>query len=173
MKAEGVFDRKILLNYSDVLFDRSIVNLILQQDSDILIVGDPSFKKLPVRNKKLDLVKAKYRPMIGKRSLLRRNNPVVSMGPKMQESEADYEFIGMILFSKKGIDSFKKEYYKAKKKYKRDRFHNAVSFRQANFSDLANEMVLKGYNIEVMEVNSGWVELHSFENYKLACNMRG
>lgn len=170
MKAESKLSGKTLLCYGDIIFDHTILFQLIKQEDDIVLVVDPSFKEVNIRNKKLDLVKTKNKPLTGKRSIRQKSNPVLNIETDLSEDEADYEFIGMVLFSQKGIENFKKEYYLAKEKYKEGPFKNALSFDHADIADLFNEMIQKGYQIDSLEVNSGWMEIHTFENYKIACS---
>jgi phosphoenolpyruvate phosphomutase len=172
MKAESKLTGKTLLCYGDIIFERLILFQLIDQEDDIVLLVDPSFKKVNIHNKKLDLVKTKNKPLIDKRSIPQKSNPVLEIGNYIPEDEADYEFIGIILFSQKGIENFKKEYYLAKAKYKRGRFRNAPSFDQAEIGDLLNEMIQKGYQIGSLEIDSGWMEIHSFEDYKKACRIK-
>jgi len=169
MKVNGKLNHRTLLCYSDILFDDVILHQLLKRDDDILLVVDPSFKKVAGRSRKLDLIKTKNKPLMGKRIIPQRSNPVLEIGKNIPKTEADYEFIGIALFSQKGIENFKKEYVLAKKKYKNSRFHGATSFSKADITDLLNEMIGKGYTINVLEIHSGWIEIHTFENYKSAC----
>jgi phosphoenolpyruvate phosphomutase len=171
MKAEPKLHGKILLCYGDIIFDHTILNRLIKQEDDIVLVVDPSFKKVNIRNKKLELVRTKNKPLIDKRSISQGSNPVLEIGADIPEDEANYEFIGMVLFSQKGIENLKKEYYQAKEKYKEGPFQNASSFNQADIADLFNEMIQKNYQINSLEVNSGWMEIHTFENYKTACRV--
>lgn len=169
MKAKEKLNHRVLLCYGDILFDDTILDQLLKQEDDILLVVDPSFKKAKGRNRKLDLVKTKNKPMVTKRIIAQRSNPVLEIGRNIPERNADYEFIGLVLFSQKGIGNFKKEYHLAKQKYKQGKFQSAASFAHADIVDLFNEMIHKGYKINSLEVHSGWTEIHTFENYKLAC----
>lgn len=171
MKAESMLNGRTLICYGDIIFDHEIISKLLKKEEDIVLVADPSFKKVNMRNKKLDLVKTKNKPLIGRRSMAQRSNYVLKIGVDITENEADYEFIGMIFFSQKGMQDFKKEYHLAREKYKDSRFQSAESFDQSDMADLLNEMIQKGYRIDSLEVNSGWMEIHTFENYKTACGI--
>jgi drug/metabolite transporter (DMT)-like permease len=39
------------------------------------------------------------------------------------------------------------------------------------FSDLLQEIINSDFSVYGMEANSGWLEIHSFEDYKLACSI--
>ncbi|MFQ6618537.1 MAG: hypothetical protein ACE5QV_07600, partial [Fidelibacterota bacterium] len=157
-----------LIIFSDILFDSSIIERILKVNYDITLVVDNSFKISKSRNKKLDLVRTKYRPVIGDRKItFDRENPIVQIGKEMTEDEADYEFIGMAMFSPGGVEIFKKEYSKLINQ-SRSSFHEAASFSKASFTDMIQHLIDSGITVSALEVHSGWMEIHTFENYKRA-----
>lgn len=171
MKAESKLKGKTLLCYGDIVFDHTILDQLIRHEEDILLVVDPSFKKVNKKNKKLDLVITKNKPLMDKRSITQKSNPILKIGKNINWNEADYEFVGMVLFTKKGIENFKKEYFIAKEEYKNRPLQKTISFRQLSLTDLLNEMIIKGYNINSLEINSGWMEIHTFEDYKMACSI--
>lgn len=170
MLAEDKFDGKTLLVYSDILFEKHLVTRLLESESDITLIVDASYKRTHLRNKKLDLVITEGKPILGKRAITYdKLNPVLKIGATISEEKSDYEFIGMTLFSAKGAELLRNEYRKAKEKYKSGRFHEASSFPQASFEDMIQEMINQGHPVSALEVNSGWMEIHTFDNYKHAC----
>ena len=171
MKARDVLSDRVIVAYGDILFDDFLIERLIKTDSDIVLVVDPAFKELNVRNKKLDLVKTKYKPMRSGRHLRYESNPITGIGKDIKESEADYEFIGIVLFSKKGAEAFKKAYDASKRKYKVKQFHSASCFEKANITDLFTEMLENGYRLDSLETRSGWIEVHNFENYRNACKV--
>lgn len=174
MLAEEKFTGKILLTYSDILFEKRLIEQVLESEQDITLVVDASFKQTNLRNKKLDLVVTKNKPILGKRSLTYiEPNPILKIGETISEEEGDYEFIGMAFFSAKGTSKFRDEYHKAKEKHTTGRFHEAESFSRASFTDLIQEMTDNGCIVSALEVNSGWMEIHTFDDYKYACSITG
>ena len=170
MLAEENIDSRILLAYSDILFEKNLLERLLQCESEITLVVDASYKKTGLRNKKLDLVITKNKPILGKRTLIyNKLNPILKIGTNIPEEKACYEFIGMALFSEKGAMKFKDNYHKAMAKYKTSRFHEAASFSQASFKDMIQELIDNGQTVHALEVNSGWMEIHTFDDYKHAC----
>ena len=80
--------------------------------------------------------------------------------------------MGLAYFSPEGAQLFKEEYNRAKKKYgETKKFHNASSFSQASFEDMIQEIIDRGHPVQALEVTEGWMEVHSFEDYKLACEI--
>ena len=54
----------------------------------------------------------------------------------------------------------------AKEKYKDKKFHEAENFDKACFYDLIQEMINNGHKIHAFEIDSGWSEVYTFEDYK-------
>jgi phosphoenolpyruvate phosphomutase len=169
MKAESILEGRILLCYGDILFDRSLLDMLMARDEDIVLVVDPTFQRSKQRNKKLDLVKTKFKPSVSRRSLAREANPVLGVALDDAESGMDYEFTGMMLFSPAGTRAFRREYHEAKEAYAGKPFQQAATFERASLTDMLNHMIERGHRMVALEVTSGWTEVHTFEDYRLAC----
>ncbi len=86
--------------------------------------------------------------------------------------EGNYsEFIGICMFSKNGIEIFKKEYHDALKQFANKQFYQSKNIFQASLTDMLQHLVVLGYKVDAMQVNSGWLEIHTFDNYKYACSI--
>jgi phosphoenolpyruvate phosphomutase len=171
MQAERFLSGRVLFCYGDVMFDKSIIENLLKRNEEITLVVDPSFKKSTTGAHTLDLVRTKQATVVSTRSFEKKSNPVVEISTKIAMEKADYEFIGLALFSKTGFKDFVHQYQAAKLKYENKSFQTAESFKKASFADMLNEMINNGYYVDTMEVRSGWIEVHTFENYKLASQM--
>jgi phosphoenolpyruvate phosphomutase len=170
MTAEDKMEGRILIVFSDILFDSSLIDRIINVSTDITLVVDSSFNKTQLRNKKLDLVCTKYHPEVGIRTLtFDRSNPILRIGKNIPEDEADYEFIGMAMFSSKGTEILREEYNNLKKRHVKRPFGESESLQKASFVDIIQHLIDKGIAVSALEVNSGWMEIHTFENYKKAC----
>jgi len=172
MCAEEKMDCKTLIMYSDILFENWLVERSKSQNSDFVIVVDNSFKKTLMRNKKLDLVVTKETLPSGNRILTYdRLYEVEKIGEAIPEDVASAECIGISMFSKKGVETLKQEYHNALEEYKNKPFYEAENIFQASLEDLLQHLINLGYKVEVMQVNSGWTEIHTFDNYKYACSI--
>jgi len=172
MCAEGAMTGKTLVIYSDILFDNSLIERVKPLESDLIIVIDNSFRKSLKRNKKLDLVITKEQLPSGDRTLtydhLYHVERIASMIP---EEAASAEFIGMTVLSKSGIELFKREYGNALAKYQGKRFFEAENILQASLTDFLQYLIELGYEVKALQVNSGWMELHTFDDYKYGCSI--
>jgi len=172
MCAQEYMVGKTFIAYSDILFDRFILDQLLQSEEDITILLDVTFdSKNYGPEKKVDLVITDSNPTKTRRKLRDVSaKEVRKIGLDIKSNEAHYEFPGLILLSSKGIKILKETYFKAANDYKGKPFHNAATFEKASLADLLQEIIDSGYKVKGIEVNAGWLEIHSFDNYKLACS---
>lgn len=163
--AEKEFDNGFIMIYSDILFDESIIEDLIKEEGDIIIVVDDSYKKTQNQiTRRLDLVTTKNKQSV--RGLKKSNN-VVNIGQKVSMDIADYEFIGIALLTKTGVENLKKVYYDCLQNHK-GRFHEAESIKTASFTDLLQEMINRGFKVSTFEVHKGWLEIHDLKDYKIA-----
>jgi len=172
MCAEDKMDCNTLIIYSDILFESWLIERLKSLSADFVVVVDNSFKKSLSRNKKLDLVVTKESLVTGDRILTYDHlYQVDKIEETIPEDTASAEFVGIAMFSKDGIEIFKKEYHKALEEYKNKPFHEAENISQAALEDMLQHLINLGYKVEAMQVNSGWMEVHTFDNYKYACSI--
>jgi phosphoenolpyruvate phosphomutase len=86
---------------------------------------------------------------------------VTKTGLALQGEKATYEFPGMTFLSLRGVKIFKDVYNRHKGKLKK-----------ASLGELLDEIINAGFGVFCTEVDSGWMELHSFADYKLACSLQ-
>ncbi|RLA89907.1 MAG: phosphoenolpyruvate mutase [Deltaproteobacteria bacterium] len=173
MTAQHHFANQNLIIYSDILFEASIIQRLLAHPEDLVLVVDDSFANFTPANKNMDLVVAQAKPWAGKRRLLEHNhNQAVRIGQQtIRQEEADYEFIGIAKISESGSRALKSVYDDCAGRYRNRPFHEAPTFLQASFTDLLQEMIERGFPVTLMEVNSGWMEIQSFDDYRRACRL--
>ncbi len=171
MLAEGHFQNKCVMAYSDIIFDRQILEHLLKSPHAITLVIDRAYQTLPFREKKLDLVIA--RDLTGKkngRSLeLNHLKPIHRIGRRLNKDEATHEFIGMAFFREEGLTEIKKAWKAAHEEFKAKPFYEAPSAEKADFVDLIQYVVDRGVPVYGMEIERGWSELHSLDDYERVC----
>ena len=172
MSAQDKIDGRILLIYSDILFENSPVDYLTSLTSDFVIVIDNSFKRVARRNKKLDLVVTREKLSSGDRLLTYDHlYQVAKIGSTIPEETASAEFVGMTMLSEKGSRIFKEEYDRVLAEYADKPFYEAENIFQASLEDFLQHLITLGYRVEAMQVNSGWMEVHTFDNYRYACTV--
>ncbi len=161
--AEPEMDDEFIFTYSDILYSKEVVQKLLDSAHDFSLVVDTAWReryegrtKHPTDEAELVLVKE------GKITHLSKfYNPNVAYG----------EFIGLGKFSKKGAEIFTRNYNRAKNNKTckfAGRFHDAITIEKAYLTDMFEELICRGYSIYSVDIERGWVELDTDQDYEYA-----
>ena len=173
MCALNNISEKTIICYGDVIFDHVILSRLMESKEDITILIDNSYDSKHVDdNRRKELVIVEGMTSKAKRSLhsneLRR---IEKIGTNLNPAKCQSEFPGIVLLSRKGVEVVKNIYRTSLGKYSGKPFYSVDKFELALFSDLLQEIINSDFSVYGMEANSGWLEIHSFEDYKLACSI--
>jgi len=172
MTAEDRMDGKTLIIYSDILFEDTLIDKLKSVEADFTVVVDNSFGRTLQRNKKLDLVVTREAMPAGKRRLsFDRLYTVERIGEEAASPEHSAEFIGIVLLSARGAKLFREEYARASEEFASRPFGRAASIYQAGLVDFLNYLIGRGHTVKAFQVNWGWTEIHTFDNYRYACSI--
>jgi phosphoenolpyruvate phosphomutase len=170
---------RTLISYSDILFDKDTLNRLLSCDDDdiVLLVDSTGDLKTQERvqaiNHRVDLVVLADGANPPTRRVLKGGprSQVLQIGKNIPRSEAQGEFTGLALFSAKGWKLFRSLYETVRALPRGMRFHEAATLETASLTDMVQELIDQGHPVSCVRVSSGWMEIHSFEDYKLACRL--
>ena len=159
--AEPAMREGFLLIYSDVLFDETLIQRLVEHTADIVLLIDNSYRyhKHDV-DKRLELAIGGRQYQADPRSLL-VDSPVTitRIGKEVPKQEADYEFIGIALFSAKGAEILQSVYRTAKAQGASP-FHESSSFDSAAIVDIIQEIIDQGFPVLGLELSTGWIEIN-------------
>jgi phosphoenolpyruvate phosphomutase len=169
--AQEEYEGATLVAYSDILFDADVVDRLLKSQAAVTILADTSYDPGKYdADRRTDLVIMDAPPAAGRRSLGAAGGvPVRKIGRTLPPAEASAEFAGLALFSQEGFELLVKTYREAKEKS--GAFHEAASPAKATLTDLLQELIDRGSEVTAVSVTQGWMEIHSFEDYKQACQV--
>ena len=160
--AEKVINGNIIISYSDILFDPSVVRRTLNSDHDISVVVDIDWRGYYVGRKDHPISEAEN-------VIFNSNNEVVKIGKiNTENQEVHGEFIGMIKLSNRGTEIFKEHFHRLKKIYWNKPFQRAIIFQKAYLTDFIQELVDIGIKVHCVIIESGWKEIDTVEDYKKA-----
>ena len=160
--AEKVINGNIIISYSDILFDQSVVRRALESNHDISVVVDIDWRGYYVGRKDHPISEAEN-------VIFNSNNEVVKIGKiNAGDQEVHGEFIGMIKLSNRGTEIFKEHFNRLKKIYWNKPFQRAKTFQTAYLTDLIQELVDIGIKVHCVIIESGWKEIDTVEDYKKA-----
>jgi phosphoenolpyruvate phosphomutase len=174
--AENEMKSRTIMLYGDIIFDTAILEKLLKSPADITLVVDLAWYDQQHQQGRTtainpDLVTLQEPP--GKSSLARfvlpeQENRILKIGQHLPHEQAHGEFIGLAMFSEKGIKAFTDCYRTSQEKYKSMGFHEAGSFIKASFTDIIQELIDRGHHVNCVQIFKGWMEVDSFEEYQKA-----
>ena len=105
---EEVINGNVIIAYSDILFESSVVKRLLESDHDISVVVDIDWRGYYVDRKDHPLSEAEN-------VIFNSNNEVVKIGKIATEKEEVHgEFIGMMKLNNRGAEIFKQNFLRVK-----------------------------------------------------------
>jgi len=163
--AEKVINGNIIISYSDILFDSSVVQRTLESNHDISVVVDIDWRGYYVGRKDHPISEAEN-------VIFNSNNEVEKIGKiNKGTQEVHGEFIGMIKLSDRGTKIFKENFHRLKKIYWNKPFQRAKIFQKAYLTDFIQELVDIGIKVHCIIIESGWKEIDTVEDYKKALSV--
>ena len=160
--AEKIINGNIIISYSDILFDSSVVERTLNSDHDISVVVDIDWRGYYVGRKDHPISEAEN-------VIFNSNNEVEKIGKiNTGKEEVHGEFIGMIKLTDRGSQIFKEHFHRLKKIYWNKPFQRANTFQKAYLTDFIQELVDIGIKVHCVIIESGWKEIDTVEDYKKA-----
>ena len=163
--AEKIINGNIIISYSDILFDASVVQRTLDSDHDISVVVDIDWRGYYVGRKDHPISEAEN-------VIFNSNNEVEKIG-KINTGNEDVhgEFIGMMKLSNRGTEIFKQHFNRLKKIYWNKPFQRSKVFQKAYLTDFIQELVDIGVKVHCVIIESGWKEIDTVEDYKKALSV--
>jgi len=174
--AERELQGRCVVLYGDIIFDAAILEKLLKSPADITLVVDLAWYDQqhlgkPLPGFKPDLVMLEQAP--GRSALYRSWMPdeqtrVLKIGQTLPMDMAHGEFIGLAMFSERGIEAAKRVYRESLRTYETKGFHEAGSVARASLTDLIQELIDTGHSVHAVPIFKGWMEVDSFEEYQKA-----
>lgn len=153
MIAENSIVGEIIISYSDIIFDNSILEQVIKSDVDIGIVIDLNWEEKYANRTE--------HPKSEADNVIIQNEKIIKIKKNISEVKSNQkrgEFIGIMKFSKKGSKIFVTEYNKIKQNHSNP-FQNAQSFEKAYITDLIQELIDRGIQVSPIIINGLWCEI--------------
>ncbi len=173
--AEPALDGRVLVLYGDILLDPAILAKLLATEADIALVVDHAWRENFERGalhpvSQPELVVTQQSPLYKNRFIPPADgNRVVRIGRTLPTAEAQAEFIGVALFSPRGVKIVRDSYHRLSKLSNAHPFHEAARFAQARLSDLVQELLDQGLPVTAVDIYKGWMEVDTYEDYVKVC----
>lgn len=160
MSASEELEGDVLVSYSDIWYEESVVRKLMRSDKDIAIGVDIDWKDYYEGRKEHPIEEAEN-------VIFDNANRVIKIG-KIGASgvEVHGEFIGMMKLTSRGVALLKEHYRRAKALYDGKPFQRAKEFRIAYLTDLLQDMADLGVPIHCEIIGSKWKEIDTIEDFK-------
>ena len=160
--AEEAISGNVVISYSDILFDTSVVSRLLESNADISIVVDIDWRGYYIGRQDHPIEEAE-------KVIFDANNEVLKIGKVITTKQDVYgEFIGMLKLSPRGSEIIKLHFNRAKKIFWDKPFQRSQTFQKAYITDLIQDMVDMGVSIHCVIIERGWKEIDTVEDYEKA-----
>jgi len=160
-KAEQEMNDEILVCYADILYEPRILKQVLEANVDVGVTVDEDY---------WDYWKARLdNPKDDTESLVIEDEKIVELGDtECSLDKAKVRYVGLIKFSKKGVDALKKVYHKNKEIYfnKDEHWMKSKSFKKAYMTCMLQALINEGYEVNPIIIKHGWLEFDTVEDYE-------
>lgn len=172
-RAEPELKGRVVVLYSDVLFDQGILEKLLKAEGDVNVVVDRAWMEQrnaaePARPYE-DLVVTERPPSVGYRYLPgQEGNQVLRIGHDLPREECDGEFIGMMMLSAEGCKALREAYAEAIARDPEAPYGESGHLRAAKLTDILQDLIQRGVAVQPVDIYKGWAEIDTFEDYQRA-----
>ena len=157
---EKVINGNIIIAYSDILFESSVVQRLLDSEHDVSVVVDIDWRGYYVGRKDHPIEEAEN-------VIFNSNNEVVKIGKiATEKKEVHGEFIGMMKLTHRGSEIFKQNFHRVKKLFWNKPFQRSKTFQTAYLTDMIQELVDIGTKVHCVIIERGWKEIDTVEDYQ-------
>lgn len=156
--AEPAMDGAFVSTYSDIVYGEDVVGRLLASDADIALVVDRCWRDAYEGREDHPPEQAELTVVDGPR--------VLAVGKHVTPDEDPLgEFIGLAKFSARGAALLRETYRDVRARLGDDEpFQAAKMFRKAYLTDLFEEMIQRGIEIEAVPIDGGWREIDTVED---------
>jgi|GEM_PF-36996 methylphosphonate synthase len=158
--AEEMLSGDVIVSYSDILFEQSVVESLIATDGDICAVVD--------RDWQASYVGRQDHPLDEAEKVSAEAGCITQMGKHLGVDVASGEFIGMAMFRAAGTERLKQVYHEKLQGGTEQPFQHASAFRVAYLTDILQELIDQGDVISPTWIDGGWREIDTIEDYRRA-----
>ena len=163
MEAKSEFTDDVIVSYSDVLFEPSLLRKMMLSNDDFACAVDDNWKAYwQLRYGRIDFDTESLS--------IDGNDNITEIGlesPNIESISARY--IGLLKFSKNGLKVIVETMEKAYSLFENKPWQQSgKTVRQAYMTDLLNAIIESGRNVKAVHFNNGWIEFDTNEDYESA-----
>ena len=160
--AEDELNDDVVVSYSDILFEKIILERLISSKRNISICADVKWIENYHGRSQHPVEEAE-------KVVFDRENRVIEIGKILRQKHDVYgEFIGLMKFTKEGCVVFKQKFYRAKTLFWGSPFQKANTFEEAYLTDMIQHMVDLGVEVYCVIIEGGWIEIDTIQDLEMA-----
>ena len=152
--AKKFLNDDVLITFSDIIYDDVILKKIIKSKHNFTIAIQKNWKKK--YKKRFD------HPISQADKVFIQNNKIKDIGKNLSNNKTNGEFLGIFKINKKVCNIFLEEYNKLKTAQKTNKFQIHDFFRY---------LIKKNINIEPTYISGKYMEIDTYNDFKLAKKM--
>jgi len=156
--AEKEMDGEFIVSYSDIIYEKNVVEELLKSEKDISLIVDEDWTEYYQGRTEHPIEEAE--------NVIIQNGKIVQIGKHVTAQEAHGEFIGMAKFSKIGAEIFKEEFQRVKNTYWGKPFQKTKTFEKSYLTDMFQELVDRGIDIYPVMIKKHWWEIDTNQDFE-------
>jgi len=154
-------NEEVIVCYADILYEPQIIQKVLESKVEVGVTVDEDYWEY--WSSRMD------HPEDDMESLIIKDGKIVELGnTQCNREEAKVRYVGLIKFSKEGIQKLKKVYHEHKQQY----YHlnhpwlRSTSFKKAYMTCMLQALINAGQEVKPIIIRRGWLEFDTVEDYE-------
>lgn len=160
--AENELKDCVIISYGDIIFEKGVLELLIESKEDISVVIDKKWKNYwfsRMSNPIKDIESLK----------LDKNGNIIDIGmPVKNLDDVEGQYIGLMKFQNSGIKIMKEFYNNTKEQYKKtgkNPLNSDIPFKKSYITDFIRGLINEGHKIKAISIENGWLELDTYQDY--------
>ena len=161
--ASEKLNKSTIVSYGDIIFEKRILNKLLESKHDFSVVIDKNWRKQwDTRFKN---------PLDHAESLrLNKSDDILDIGQRVQNiDEICGQYIGLMKFQNKGINIVNDFYHKCKEYSVKNLnpLNSSLPFEKSYMTDFLQGLINSNHSLKAVIIENGWLELDSINDYEI------
>ena len=160
MEARNFLDDDVIISYTDIIYDESIVKSLLDFSGDFGLAVDMNWKEAYVGRTSHPIAEAA--------NTLIKNNSILKIGHQTERfgsytDDMMGEFLGIMKLSRNGAKILCKRYEELEKSPP-SQFYESRSFEFGYIVDIIQDLIDQGINVNPVQISGQWCEIDTSQD---------
>ncbi len=160
MHAQQELNDDVVISYSDILFQESLLAELLVRDENFCLVADRDWTDAYVGRSEHPVAEAE--------KIEYEAGRMMRIGKHLSPTDADAEFIGLFKMSREGCSIWNTRFNELRAELASKPFGQAGVFEKAYLTDFFQHLIDRGQEISSLFVSGRWMEIDTPQDYARA-----